>query len=72
MHRAMKSYYAYFEKFFIYNLFTKSTDKIQRSYEAAREETREACGCLAVGCNKTIHGCINSLCLVDKHICERL
>jgi hypothetical protein len=37
---------------FFYNLFMKSTDKIQCRYEAPREETREACGCLAIGCKK--------------------
>jgi hypothetical protein len=38
---------------FLYNLFTKSTDKIQqRSYKAPREETREAYGRLAVGCKR--------------------
>ncbi len=37
---------------FVNNLFTKSTDKTQCSYEAPREETREAHGCLAVGWKK--------------------
>jgi hypothetical protein len=37
---------------FFYNLFTKSIDKIQCRYEAPREETREAYGCLAIGCTK--------------------
>jgi hypothetical protein len=37
--------------FFIYNLFTKSTDKIHCRYEAPREEPREAHGYLALGCD---------------------
>ncbi len=36
-------------KFFIYNVFTKSTEKIHCRYEAPREEPREAHGCLATG-----------------------
>ncbi len=38
------------DKSFFYNLFTKSTDKIQCRYEAPREEPREAHGYLALGC----------------------
>ncbi len=37
--------------FYIYNLFTKSTDKIHCRYEAPREEPREAHGYLALGCD---------------------
>ncbi len=36
------------KKFFFYNLFTKRTDKILCRYEAPREETREAYGCLSI------------------------
>jgi hypothetical protein len=38
-------------KSFFYNLFTKVQINISR-YEAPREETREAYGCLAIGCTK--------------------
>jgi hypothetical protein len=38
------------KEIFIYNLFTKSTDKIHCRYEAPREELREAHGYLALGC----------------------
>ncbi len=37
------------KRFFIYNLFTKSTGKIHCRYEAPREEPREAHGYLALG-----------------------
>ncbi len=36
---------------FIYNLFTKRTDKIHCRYEAPREEPRKAHGYLALGCD---------------------
>jgi hypothetical protein len=36
---------------FIYNLFTKGTDKIHCRYEAPREEPRETHGYLALGCD---------------------
>ncbi len=38
-------------KLFIYNLFTKATDKIHCRYEASREEPREAHRYLALGCD---------------------
>jgi hypothetical protein len=53
--------------FFYYNLFTKSTDKIQCRYEAPREETREAHGCWAVGWTKTTWLHYQSM-LVDNYI----
>ncbi len=37
------------KKFFLYNVFTKSTGKIHCRYEAPREEPREAHGYLALG-----------------------
>jgi hypothetical protein len=39
----------FFELFFLYNLFTKSTGKIHCRYEAPREEPREAHDYLALG-----------------------
>jgi hypothetical protein len=39
----------YYNEFFYYNVFTKSTGKIHCRYEAPREELREAHGYLALG-----------------------